>query len=82
MPGKRSLGKRKKTSKKSGKRSKKGRKPSAFFFFSSKKRAEVRSAHPDWKVTEIATDLGKQWRGLSDAEKQAWQSKANAKNPR
>lgn len=34
---------------------------SAFFFFCEEKRPAVRAEHPDWKVGDIAKELGRQW---------------------
>lgn len=34
---------------------------SAFFFFCEVERPKVRVIHPEWRVGEIAKDLGKQW---------------------
>lgn len=39
---------------------------SAFFFFSNEKRAEVQQSHPDWKVGQIAQELGRFWKALTD----------------
>lgn len=41
----------------------------AFFAFSSEKRPEIKEAHPDWKVGDIAKELGKLWKEMSDEEK-------------
>jgi hypothetical protein len=60
------------------KRVKKERKPAdpskprmqnAYIVFSSAKRAEVKAANPDAKVTEIATLLGAEWGKLTPEEK-------------
>lgn len=34
---------------------------SAFFFFCEEKRPAVRVEHPEWKVGDIAKELGRQW---------------------
>ncbi|VDN09642.1 unnamed protein product [Dibothriocephalus latus] len=39
---------------------------SAFFFFCDEYRPKIREAHPDWKVSEIAKELGKRWEGCTD----------------
>nr|VZI47857.1 unnamed protein product [Spirometra erinaceieuropaei] len=39
---------------------------SAFFFFCDEYRPRIREAHPDWKVSEIAKELGKRWEGCTD----------------
>ena len=60
------------------KRAKKERKPAdpskprmqnAYIVFSSAKRAEIKAANPDAKVTEIATLLGAEWGKLTPEEK-------------
>jgi len=40
-----------------------------FFKFSGEHRDAVKKAHPTWGVTDIAKDLGKQWKKLTVAEK-------------
>eukprot|EP00759_Apiculatamorpha_spiralis_P053809 PhF_6_TR641/c1_g4_i1/m.895 len=78
--------KRSKTSKKGASKKGKGtgkpRGPTAFFVFSAEKRAEVKKSHPSWKVTEIASELGKQWRALSADKKKAYATKAAAQKPK
>lgn len=49
---------------------------SAFFFFSNEKRPEVQAEHPDWKVGQIAQELGKYWKNLPDEEKHIYEKKA------
>jgi len=49
---------------------------SAFFFFSNEKRPGVQVEHPDWKVGQIAQELGKYWKTLSDEERQIYERKA------
>lgn len=34
---------------------------SAFFFFCEVERPKVRAKHPDWKVGDVAKELGKMW---------------------
>ncbi len=34
---------------------------SAFFFFCDEYRPKIRASHPEWKVSDIAKDLGKRW---------------------
>lgn len=34
---------------------------SAFFMFCQEERPKVKKIHPDWKVGEIAKELGKRW---------------------
>ncbi len=50
----------------------KKRAPTPFFVFSAEKRPEVKAAHPDWKVTQVASELGKMWGKLSDEEKASY----------
>jgi high mobility group protein B1 len=49
---------------------------SAFFFFSNEKRQEVQQQHPEWKVGNIAIELGKQWKSLTDEERAVYDRKA------
>ncbi|KAI6194260.1 hypothetical protein M3Y96_01106300 [Aphelenchoides besseyi] len=51
---------------------------SAFFFFSNEKRPGVQQEHPDWKVGQIAQELGKHWKTLSDEERAVYERKAAA----
>jgi predicted GIY-YIG superfamily endonuclease len=52
------------------------RAPSNFMNFSSAKRAEVKAANPDAKVTEISKILGAQWALLTQAQKDSYKAKA------
>jgi hypothetical protein len=54
---------------------KKPRAPTAFFIFSGENRAAVRKANPKMKITEIASELGKQWRALSAEKRKAYDAK-------
>uniref|UniRef100_A0A0K0F7Z5 High mobility group protein DSP1 (inferred by orthology to a D. melanogaster protein) n=2 Tax=Strongyloides TaxID=6247 RepID=A0A0K0F7Z5_STRVS len=49
---------------------------SAFFFFSNEKRPEVQRQHPEWKVGQVAQELGKFWKNLPDEEKAIYEKKA------
>ncbi|KAL3117111.1 hypothetical protein niasHT_007514 [Heterodera trifolii] len=49
---------------------------SAFFFFSNEKRQEVSGEHPEWKVGQIAQELGVRWKALSDEERTIYEKKA------
>ncbi|TNN18587.1 High mobility group protein isoform 1 [Schistosoma japonicum] len=42
---------------------------SAFFFFCDEFRAKVRESNPDWKVADIAKELGRQWESCQDKAK-------------
>ncbi|VDO06385.1 unnamed protein product, partial [Rodentolepis nana] len=39
---------------------------SAFFFFCDQQRPQIRAAHPEWRVSEIAKELGRLWDECSD----------------
>ena len=39
---------------------------SAFFFFCDHYRPKIRSAHPEWRVSEIAKELGRLWDECTD----------------
>ncbi|KAA0162449.1 hypothetical protein FNF31_03248 [Cafeteria roenbergensis] len=58
-----------------GTKTKRARKPgpkraaTAFFIFSGKQRAAIKADHPEWGVTDVSKELGRQWRELSDDEK-------------
>ncbi|VDL43487.1 unnamed protein product [Hymenolepis diminuta] len=39
---------------------------SAFFFFCDQQRPQIRSAHPEWRVSEIAKELGRLWDECTD----------------
>jgi hypothetical protein len=47
---------------------------SGFFLFSSQHRDAIKREHPEWKVTEIAAELGKRWAALSDSEKASFKA--------
>ena len=49
---------------------------SAYIFFSTQQRPELRQQHPDEKMVEITKRIGGQWRELSDAAKAPFQKKA------
>lgn len=38
----------------------------AFFFFSHEKRPEIQSGHPEWKVGQVAQELGRLWKSLPE----------------
>lgn len=44
----------------------------AFIIFSNEHREEVRQAHPDLSITEVAKELGRMWRCLSQSEKDSY----------
>ncbi|VDP02661.1 unnamed protein product [Soboliphyme baturini] len=49
---------------------------SAFFFFSQGKRPEVQKGHPDYKVGQIAQELGRMWKELTDEQKKKYEEMA------
>jgi len=49
---------------------------SAFFFFSNEKRNEIQQSHPEWKVGQIAQELGRFWKSLTEEERQVYEKKA------
>lgn len=49
---------------------------SAFFFFSQEKRPEVQQEHRDWKVGQVAQELGRYWKSLSEEERAIYERKA------
>lgn len=49
---------------------------SAFFFFSQMKRPEVQSAHTEWKVGQVAQELGRMWKALTEEEKKVYEKMA------
>ncbi|KAI1721135.1 HMG (high mobility group) box domain-containing protein [Ditylenchus destructor] len=49
---------------------------SAFFFFSNERRVDVQKEHPEWKVGQIAQELGRCWKGLTEEEKSVYEKKA------
>uniref|UniRef100_A0A915E562 HMG box domain-containing protein n=1 Tax=Ditylenchus dipsaci TaxID=166011 RepID=A0A915E562_9BILA len=49
---------------------------SAFFFFSNEKRPEVQQSHPEWKVGQIAQELGRYWKTLTEQDREIYDKKA------
>lgn len=49
---------------------------SAFFFFSHDKRPEVQQGHPEWKVGQVAQELGRQWKELTEEMKRKYDEMA------
>lgn len=49
---------------------------SAYMFFCADRREKIKADNPDFKVTEITSELGKQWGTLSEADKKAFYDKA------
>ena len=52
------------------------RPPTAFFLYAQTRRDAIKRAHKGAGVTEIARELGKEWRSLSDAKKDKFYAKA------
>ncbi|THD27560.1 High mobility group protein DSP1 [Fasciola hepatica] len=53
---------------------------SAFFLFCQDERPKVRSEHPEWKVGEIAKELGKRWEHCKNKSK--YESQAQVEKQR
>jgi hypothetical protein len=53
---------------------------SAYIAFSNEKRDEVRAAHPEAKITDVSTMLGKMWKSLSKEEQDEYKVKAGKIN--
>jgi len=49
---------------------------SAFFFFSQVKRPEVQAGHTEWKVGQVAQELGRMWKLLTEEEKKVYEKMA------
>lgn len=49
---------------------------SAFFFFSQEKRPSVQQSHPEWKVGQVAQELGRQWKDMSEEVKKRYEEMA------
>lgn len=43
-----------------------------YIIFCDKYRPEIMSEHPDWTVTQISTELGRLWSGMSEDEKRPY----------
>ncbi|KAI6214924.1 hypothetical protein M3Y94_00325200 [Aphelenchoides besseyi] len=50
---------------------------SAFFFFSNERRGDIQTQYPSWKVGQIAQELGRAWKSLSDEERRIYEKKAS-----
>ncbi|CAI4229111.1 unnamed protein product [Auanema sp. JU1783] len=55
---------------------------SAFFFFSQDRRPDVQQQHPEWKVGQVAQELGRLWKLVSVEEKDMYERKALADKER
>jgi len=45
----------------------------AFFRYSQEMRDEIKKKHPDWKVTQISSELGAKWKKLSKEKKSPYE---------
>merc|ERR1712176_653330 len=50
----------------------------AFFIFSSKHREKIKQEHPEYKVTDVARELGKLWRDASEETKKQFEELSQA----
>lgn len=55
---------------------------SAFLFWASVRRPELRAQNPDKKMTELAVMLGEEWQKASDSDKEPYLTKARADKER
>ncbi|CAJ0942075.1 unnamed protein product, partial [Mesorhabditis belari] len=55
---------------------------SAFFFFSQDKRPEVQATHTEWKVMQVAQELGRMWKDMSPEQKEIYERRAQADKER
>ena len=49
---------------------------SPFLFFSNEKRNQLRTDHPELKMTDISSKLGELWRNMSDEERAPYVEKS------
>jgi len=66
--------------KKDKKKSKAKRAPSGYIIFCGDKREEVKTENPEMKATEITKELGRQWRELSQEEKDEYNQRSKDMN--
>jgi len=52
------------------------RNKSAYMFFCSDKREQVKNEHPDMKMTDISKELAKMWKVVTDGDKKPFAKKA------
>ncbi len=50
---------------------------SGYMYFVQQERSRVVKAHPSYKVTEIAKELGSMWRGMSASDKRPFEEMSN-----
>lgn len=46
---------------------------SAFMLFSQAQRGEIKKKHPDYKVSDVAKELGRMWGTMSAGQKEKYQ---------
>jgi len=49
---------------------------SAFFVFNNEKKDSIKAANPDFKVVDVAKELGRQWQELNDEQKAPYKKEA------
>ena len=54
----------------------------AFLFFSDAERAKVRSAFPNYKITDVSRELGTRWKAMSEAQRSPFVKQAEAEKAR
>lgn len=42
------------------------------YSYNAEVRNKIKTEHPDWKVTQIASHLGKMWNSMSDKDRKKW----------
>mmetsp|Transcript_20789 Transcript_20789/g.20146 ORF Transcript_20789/g.20146 Transcript_20789/m.20146 type:complete len:575 (+) Transcript_20789:89-1813(+) len=55
---------------------------SSFLFFSSDKRKDIKEAHPEWGVADIAREAGGMWRGLSAEDRLPYEERGKSDKER
>lgn len=45
-----------------------------FMNFSNANRDRIRANNPDWKMIEVARELGRLWREMSDTQKESYRT--------
>ena len=54
----------------------KERTPNAYMFFLEQERDSIKKEHPKFKITEVAKEAGKRWRGLKEKQRFKFVKKA------
>ncbi|CAJ0580969.1 unnamed protein product, partial [Mesorhabditis spiculigera] len=55
---------------------------SAFFFFSQERRPEVQAKHVEWKVMQVAQELGRMWKDMTLEDRDIYEQRAAADKER